>query len=116
MRNTVLDAISDLSDTQVIDGTDLYWARSRVFEYLNFAAKRLPKGLTLSLGPDATGVGWTYQYIVCSAQMTLAELRSLQDWTIRYQLAKAEGVAEVAVPFPNLRSRRPYLHPRQSVR
>jgi len=146
VRNTALDAIPDLSDTQVIvyteypgqapqvvedqvtyplttallsvprskvvrgfsffgvsfvyvvfeDGTDLYWARSRVLEYLNFAAKRLPEGITPSLGPDATGVGWAYQYIVRGAQMTLAELRSLQDWTIRYQLAKAEGVAEVA--------------------
>jgi Cu(I)/Ag(I) efflux system membrane protein CusA/SilA len=146
VRNTALDAIPDLSDTQVIvyteypgqapqvvedqvtyplttallsvprskvvrgfsffgvsfvyvvfeDGTDLYWARSRVLEYLNFAAKRLPSGVTPSLGPDATGVGWAYQYIVRGAQMTLAELRSLQDWTIRYQLAKAEGVAEVA--------------------
>jgi Cu(I)/Ag(I) efflux system membrane protein CusA/SilA len=146
VRNTALDAIPDLSDTQVIvyteypgqapqvvedqvtyplttallsvprskvvrgfsffgvsfvyvvfeDGTDLYWARSRVLEYLNFAAKRLPAGITPSLGPDATGVGWAYQYVVRGAQMTLAELRSLQDWTIRYQLAKAEGVAEVA--------------------
>jgi Cu(I)/Ag(I) efflux system membrane protein CusA/SilA len=146
VRNTALDAIPDLSDTQVIvyteypgqapqvvedqvtyplttallsvprskvvrgfsffgvsfvyvvfeDGTDLYWARSRVLEYLNFAAKRLPQGLTPSLGPDATGVGWAYQYILRGAQMTLAELRSIQDWVIRYQLAKAEGVAEVA--------------------
>jgi copper/silver efflux system protein len=78
------------------DGTDLYWARSRVLEYLNFAAKRLPAGLTPSLGPDATGVGWVYQYVVVGAQHTLAELRALQDWFIRYQLTKAEGVAEVA--------------------
>ena len=146
VRNTALDAIPDLSDTQVIvyteypgqapqvvedqvtyplttallsvprskvvrgfsffgvsfvyvvfeDGTDLYWARGRVLEYLNFAAKRLPREVTPSLGPDATGVGWVFQYIVRGAQMTLAELRSLQDWTIRYQLAKTEGVAEVA--------------------
>ena len=146
VRDTALDAIPDLSDTQVIvyteypgqapqvvedqvtyplttallsvprskvvrgfsffgvsfvyvvfeDGTDLYWARSRVLEYLNFSAKRLPLGVTPSLGPDATGVGWVFQYIVRGAQMTLAELRSLQDWTIRYQLAKTEGVAEVA--------------------
>ncbi len=146
VRDTALDAIPDLSDTQVIvyteypgqapqvvedqvtyplttallsvprskvvrgfsffgvsfvyvvfeDGTDLYWARARVLEYLNFAAKRLPLGVTPSLGPDATGVGWVFQYIVRGAQMTLAELRSLQDWTIRYQLAKTEGVAEVA--------------------
>jgi Cu(I)/Ag(I) efflux system membrane protein CusA/SilA len=78
------------------DGTDIYWARSRVLEYLNFAANRLPMGLTPALGPDATGVGWVYQYAVLGARQTLAELRSLQDWFIRYQLAKAHGVAEVA--------------------
>jgi Cu(I)/Ag(I) efflux system membrane protein CusA/SilA len=78
------------------DGTDLYWARSRVLEYLNSAARRLPGGVTPSLGPDATGVGWVYQYIVRGAQKNLAELRSLQDWYIRYGVAKAEGVAEVA--------------------
>ena len=144
--NTPLDAIPDLSDTQVIiytdypgqapqvvedqvtyplttallavprskvvrgfstfgasfvyvvfeDGTDLYWARSRVLEYLNFAQKRLPTGVTPSLGPDATGVGWVYQYAVVGAQRTLAELRSVQDWLIRFQLTKASGVAEVA--------------------
>ncbi|MDB5394688.1 MAG: cation transporter [Rhodospirillales bacterium] len=146
LQHTALDAIPDLSDTQVIvyteypgqapqvvedqvtyplttallsvprskvvrgfsyfgvsfiyvvfeDGTDLYWARSRVLEYLNFASKRLPSGVTPSLGPDATGVGWVYQYVVTGAQRTLAELRTIQDWTVRYQLAKAEGVAEVA--------------------
>src|SRR5512143_3463831 len=78
------------------DGTDLYWARSRVLEYLNFAAGRLPRGITPSLGPDATGVGWVYQYVVLGAQRTLAELRTLQDWFIRYQLAKSQGIAEVA--------------------
>src|SRR5215470_10277088 len=146
LANTPLDAIPDLSDTQVIvyteypgqapqviedqvtyplttallavprskvvrgfsffgvsfvyvvfeDGTDLYWARSRVLEYLNFAAKRLPEGVTPSLGPDATGVGWVYQYVVLGAERTLAELRTIQDWYLRYQLTKAEGVAEVA--------------------
>jgi len=146
VMNTPLDAIPDLSDTQVIvyadypgqapqvvedqvtyplatallavprskvvrgfsafgasfvyvvfeDGTDLYWARSRVLEYLNFAQKRLPAGVTPSLGPDATGVGWVYQYIVQGKQRTLAELRSLQDWLIRFQLTKASGVAEIA--------------------
>ena len=130
VRATALDAIPDLSDTQVIvyteypgqapqvvedqvtyplttallavprskvvrgysffgvsfvyvvfeDGTDLYWARSRVLEYLNFAAKRLPDGVTPTLGPDATGVGWVYEYVVIGAQRTLAELRSIQDW------------------------------------
>jgi Cu(I)/Ag(I) efflux system membrane protein CusA/SilA len=78
------------------DGTDIYWARSRVLEYLNFAQKRLPTGVTPSLGPDATGVGWVYEYAVIGAQRTLAELRSIQDWFIRYQLTKAGGVAEVA--------------------
>ncbi|MGZ9112179.1 MAG: efflux RND transporter permease subunit, partial [Rhodoplanes sp.] len=78
------------------DGTDLYWARSRVLEYLNFAAKRLPPGITPSLGPDATGVGWVYQYAVLSEKRTLAELRTIQDWYLRYGLAKAQGVAEVA--------------------
>jgi Cu(I)/Ag(I) efflux system membrane protein CusA/SilA len=78
------------------DGTDLYWARSRVLEYLNSAASRLPTGVAPSLGPDATGVGWVYQYVVRGAQKNLAELRSIQDWYIRYGLAKAEGVAEVA--------------------
>ncbi|CAH2604713.1 copper/silver export system RND permease [Rhodovastum atsumiense] len=78
------------------DGTDLYWARSRVLEYLNFAQKRLPAGVTPSLGPDATGVGWVYQYAVVGAQRTLAELRSIQDWIIRFALAKGEGVSEVA--------------------
>ncbi|MBF0143620.1 MAG: efflux RND transporter permease subunit [Magnetococcales bacterium] len=78
------------------DGTDIYWARSRIIEYLNFAAKRLPPGVTPTLGPDATGVGWVYQYVVLAKDLTLAELRTLQDWYIRYHLAKAEGVAEVA--------------------
>ncbi len=78
------------------DGTDLYWARSRVLEYLNSAARRLPTGVAPSLGPDATGVGWVYQYVVRGSQKSLAELRSTQDWYIRYGLAKAEGVAEVA--------------------
>ena len=146
VANTPLDALPDLSDTQVIvytdypgqapqvvedqvtyplstallavphakvvrgfsdfgasfvyvvfeDGTDLYWARSRVLEYLNFAAKRLPEGVTPTLGPDASGVGWVYQYVVVGAQRTLAELRSIQDWIVRYNLVTAKGVAEVA--------------------
>jgi copper/silver efflux system protein len=78
------------------DGTDIYWARSRVLEYLNFAAGRMPKGVTPQIGPDATGVGWVYQYAVLAKDKTLAELRTLQDWYLRYQLAKAPGVAEVA--------------------
>jgi copper/silver efflux system protein len=78
------------------DGTDIYWARTRVLEYLNFAAGRLPKGVTPSLGPDATGVGWVYQYVLLAKDKTLAELRTIQDWYVRYQLTKAHGVAEVA--------------------
>ena len=78
------------------DGTDIYWARSRVLEYLNAAAKRLPSGVTPTLGPDASGVGWVYQYAVLGKDKSLAALRSLQDWEIRFGLSKAEGVAEVA--------------------
>jgi Cu(I)/Ag(I) efflux system membrane protein CusA/SilA len=78
------------------DGTDLYRARSRVLEYLNSAARRLPSGVTPSLGPDATGVGWVYQYVVRGAQKSLAELRTIQDWYVRYGITKSEGVAEVA--------------------
>ena len=78
------------------DGTDIYWARSRVLEYLNFAASRLPKGVSPTLGPDATGVGWVYQYALLAKSKTLAELRTLQDWYLRYQLTKSHGVAEVA--------------------
>jgi Cu(I)/Ag(I) efflux system membrane protein CusA/SilA len=146
VRNVPLDAIPDLSDTQVIiyteysgqvpqviedqityplstamlsvpkakivrgfsffgasfvyvifaDGTDIYWARTRVLEYLSAASRNLPSGITPTLGPDATGVGWVYQYVVMAAQRTLAELRTTQDWQVRFAVAKAEGVAEVA--------------------
>ncbi|HEY8906622.1 MAG TPA: efflux RND transporter permease subunit, partial [Rhodoferax sp.] len=78
------------------DGTDIYWARSRVLEYLNFASSRMPKGITPQIGPDATGVGWVYEYALLAKDKTLAELRSIQDWYVRYQLTKAHGVAEVA--------------------
>lgn len=78
------------------DGTDIYWARSRVLEYLNSGTAKLPPDVKPRLGPDATGVGWVFQYVVLGANRTLAELRSLQDWYIRFALAKAEGVAEVA--------------------
>ena len=78
------------------DGTDIYWARSRVLEYLNFASSRLPSGVSPSLGSDATGVGWVYQYALLAKNKTLAELRTIQDWYVRYQLTKAQGVAEVA--------------------
>ncbi len=146
LRNIPLDAIPDLSDTQVIiytewagqapqiiqdqvtypittkmlavpkakvvrgysfygysfvyiifeDGTDPYWARSRVLEYLNGLGSSLPPKVTPVLGPDATGVGWAFMYTLNSPQRSLAELRSLQDWFVKYQLASAEGVSEVA--------------------
>jgi Cu(I)/Ag(I) efflux system membrane protein CusA/SilA len=147
MRSVPLDAIPDLSDTQVIvysrwdrspdimedqvtypiitallgapkvkavrgfsdfgfsyvyvifqDGTDLYWARSRTLEYLSKILPRLPEGVTTELGPDATGVGWVYQYALVdrTGKHDLAELRSFQDWTLRYWLQSVPGVAEVA--------------------
>jgi len=146
LRNIPLDAIPDLSDTQVIiytewpgqapqivqdqvtypittkmlsvpkskvvrgysfygfsfvyvifeDGTDPYWARSRVLEYLSAIGGQLPKGVTPSLGPDATGVGWAFMYALNSTNRNLAELRSMQDWYLKYQLTSVEGVAEVA--------------------
>jgi Cu(I)/Ag(I) efflux system membrane protein CusA/SilA len=146
LRNIPLDAIPDLSDTQVIiytewpgqapqivqdqvtypittkmlsvprakvvrgysfygfsfvyvifeDGTDPYWARSRVLEYLSGLSGRLPQGVSPSLGPDATGVGWAFMYSLNSKERSLAELRSMQDWYLKYQLTSVEGVAEVA--------------------
>jgi len=147
MRHIPLDAIPDLSDTQVIiysrwdrspdiledqvtypivtallgapnvkavrgfsdfgfsyvyvifeDGTDLYWARSRVLEYLSKIQARLPEGVRTELGPDATGVGWVYQYALIdkTGRYDLAQLRSYQDWTLRYLLQSVPGVAEVA--------------------
>ncbi len=148
LRSVPLDAIPDLSDTQVIiltewpgrspdlveaqityplstsllaapkvefvrgqsflglsfvyvifeDGTDIYWARSRVLEYLNSMAARLPEGVNPSIGPDATGVGWVFEYAVVdrTGAHSLADLRSIQDWNVRYWLEGVEGVAEVA--------------------
>jgi Cu(I)/Ag(I) efflux system membrane protein CusA/SilA len=146
LRNIPLDAIPDLSDTQVIiytewpgqapqlvqdqvtypittkmlsvakakvvrgysfygysfvyvifeDGTDPYWARSRVLEYLSGLSGSLPKDVTPRLGPDATGVGWAFMYALNSRNHDLAQLRSMQDWFLRYQLSSVEGVAEVA--------------------
>ncbi|WP_445398290.1 efflux RND transporter permease subunit [Zobellella sp. An-6] len=80
------------------DGTDLYWARSRVLEYLNQVQSRLPPGATSALGPDATGVGWVYQYALTdtSGRLDLAQLRSLQDWFLKFELKTVPGVAEVA--------------------
>jgi Cu(I)/Ag(I) efflux system membrane protein CusA/SilA len=146
VRNIPLDAIPDLSDTQVIiytewqgqapqivqdqvtypittkmlsvprakvvrgysfygfsfvyvifeDGTDPYWARSRVLEYLSSLGSSLPKDVTPTLGPDATGVGWAFMYSLNSKQRSLAELRSMQDWYLKYQLTAVDGVSEVA--------------------
>ena len=147
MRNVPIDAIPDLSDTQVIiysrwdrspdiiedqvtypivsamvgaprvkavrgfsdfgysyvyiifeDGTDIYWARSRTLEYLSSVLPRLPEGVKAEMGPDATGLGWIYQYALVdtSGRHSLAELRSYQDWYLRYYLKAVPGVAEVA--------------------
>ncbi len=78
------------------DGTDIYWARSRMLEALNSLAGRLPKNVSPQLGPDASGVGWVYQYALLSEKYNLAQLRTLQDWYLRYQLTSSHGVAEVA--------------------
>ncbi|HEY4984723.1 MAG TPA: efflux RND transporter permease subunit, partial [Verrucomicrobiae bacterium] len=78
------------------DGTDPYWARSRVLEYLSGLSGRLPQGVSPALGPDATGVGWAFMYSLNSTNRDLAQLRSMQDWYLRYQLASVEGVSEVA--------------------
>src|SRR5499433_2943961 len=78
------------------DGTDPYWARSRVLEYLSGLGSQLPRNVTPTLGPDATGVGWAFMYSINSKQRSLAELRSMQDWYLKYQLTSVEGVSEVA--------------------
>ncbi len=80
------------------DGTDMYWARSRVLEYINYVSSRLPAGVSPSLGPDATGVGWVYEYALVdrTGQHDLAKLRSIQDWYLRYPLQTVPGVSEVA--------------------
>ncbi len=80
------------------DGTDIYWARSRVLEYLQGLAGKLPPGVAPMLGPDATGAGWVYEYVLLDRthRMSLADLRSLQDWNVRYALETVPGVAEVA--------------------
>src|SRR5580693_10318581 len=80
------------------DGTDIYWARSRVIEYLNSVRSALPEGVNPVIGPDATGVGWVYEYALVdeSGKHNLAELRSFQDWHLRYALESVKGVAEVA--------------------
>jgi Cu(I)/Ag(I) efflux system membrane protein CusA/SilA len=78
------------------DGTDLYWARSRVLEYLSGLANQLPPGVSPQLGPDATGVGWAFMYVLNSPKRSLAELRSYQDWYLKYGLTAVDGVSEVA--------------------
>jgi len=80
------------------DGTDMYWARSRVLESINYVSGRLPQGITPTLGPDATGVGWVYEYALVdkTGKHDLAQLRSLQDWYLRYPLQTVQGVSEVA--------------------
>src|SRR5258708_7131759 len=80
------------------DGTDIYWARSRVLEYMQQIAGRLPEGVHPAIGPDATGAGWVYEYVLVdhTHKYSQADLRSLQDWHLRYQLETVPGVAEVA--------------------
>src|SRR6266699_3091449 len=80
------------------DGTDIYWARSRVIEYLSAVRGSLPEGVNSVIGPDATGVGWVYEYALVddTGKHDLAELRSIQDWNLRYALASVKGVSEVA--------------------
>lgn len=99
---TVVRGFSDFGYSYVYilfkDGTDIYWARSRVLERLNQLSGRMPEGVTPQLGPDATGVGWVFQYALVdeSGQQDLASLRSFQDWYLQYWLRAVEGVAEVA--------------------
>ena len=77
------------------DGTDMYWARSRVLEYMNYVGGRLPEGVTPTLGPDATGVGWAFMYALRSEERTTSqELRSLQDWFLKFELTSVEGVSQ----------------------
>jgi Cu(I)/Ag(I) efflux system membrane protein CusA/SilA len=97
------------------DGTDLYWARSRVLESLNFVSGRLPDGVSPTIGPDATGVGWIYEYALVdrSGAHDLAALRSLQDWHIRYELQTVPGVAEVASVGGHVRQYQVEVDPNQ---
>src|SRR5215207_768675 len=80
------------------EGTDLYWARSRVLEYLNGISGQLPKAVVATLGPDATGLGWVYQYALedTTGRLSLADLRGVQDWYLHHYLSSVPGVAEVA--------------------
>ena len=78
------------------DGTDMYWARSRVLEYMNYVSGSLPRGVSPTLGPDATGVGWAFMYALTSKERNLGDLRSIQDWFLKYELTAVQGVSEVA--------------------
>jgi Cu(I)/Ag(I) efflux system membrane protein CusA/SilA len=95
------------------DGTNLYWARSRVLEYLNYAANRLPPGVTPQLGPDATPVGWVYEYALTSRTRSLAELRTIQDFYLKYGLSTVPGVSEVASVGGFVKEWRATLDPRK---
>ena len=95
------------------DGTDIYWARSRVLEYLSAAARTLPRGVTPALGPDATGVGWVYQYALSADNRNLGELRATQDWQVRFAVAKADGVDEVASAGGFVRQYQVVIDPRR---
>ncbi len=95
------------------DGTDLYWARSRVLEYLNYAANRLPQGIIPTLGPDATPVGWIYQYALKSNKRSLGDLKSIQDFYLKYGLSTVPGVSEVASVGGFVKEWRATLDPRK---
>src|SRR5882762_394585 len=101
-RVRTVRGISDFGASYVYiifdEGTDIYWARSRTLEYLASAAARLPAGVKTEIGPDATGLGWIFQYVLRdeSGKLNLAQLRSYQDWYLKYYLKSVEGVAEVA--------------------
>ena len=99
------------------DGTDLYWARARVLEYLNQAIADLPEGVQPRLGPDATGVGWVYNYVLVdrSGQHDLAELRSLQDWFLKFELQTVPGVSEVATVGGMVRQYQVVVDPEKPV-
>ncbi len=100
------------------DGTDLYWARSRVLEYMNQVQGRLPEGVNPSIGPDATGLGWVYIYTLedTTGEYDLGELRALQDWYVRYQLTGVPGVAEVATVGGAVRQYQVTVDPRKLLR
>ena len=100
------------------DGTDIYWARSRVIEYLNSVRGMLPEGVNPVIGPDATGVGWVFEYALVdkSGKHNLAELRSFQDWHLRYALESVKGVAEVAPVGGFVKEYQVDLDPKQTAR